>query len=102
MNDSMNAVRSEQDSVLLRRLFPSEGQTQPFHYAQDGESCDLHAHVNGFGVVGGVLAAMYVPVQRFDHLYDMETAWRRGTLFEELDKPFYGSGKEGGCRGYEK
>ena len=40
------------------------------------------------------LAMMYVPYQRFENLYDEEKALQRGTLFEELDLPFYG-GKGG-------
>jgi len=40
------------------------------------------------------LAMMYVPYQRFENLYDEEKALSRGTLFAELDMPFYG-GKRG-------
>lgn len=40
------------------------------------------------------LAMAYVPYQRFERLYDGEKALERGTLFEELDLPFYG-GKRG-------
>ena len=43
------------------------------------------------------LAMMYVPYQRFEKLYDGEKALSRGTLFEELDLPFYG-GKRGNGR----
>ncbi len=43
------------------------------------------------------LAMMYVPFQRFERLYDGEKALSRGTLFEELDLPFYG-GKRGNER----
>ena len=53
----------------------------------------------GFGVEGGVLAAVWVPLNRFADLYDADTALRRGTLFAALDKPFYGAGKEVDCRG---
>ena len=40
------------------------------------------------------LAMAYVPYQRFENLYDEEKALSRGTLFAELDMPFYG-GKRG-------
>ena len=43
------------------------------------------------------LAMAYVPFQRFEKLYDGEKALERGTLFEELDLPFYG-GKGGKTR----
>lgn len=67
-------------------------------------ACDdeSDARVCGFGVEGGVVAAVYVPMQTFDGVYDMATAMRRGTMFEALDKPFYGDGREVDCRGREK
>lgn len=40
------------------------------------------------------LAMMYVPFQRFENTYEPEKALERGTLFQELDMPFYG-GKRG-------
>ena len=43
------------------------------------------------------LAMMYVPYQRFDNLYEPEKALERGTLFAELDLPFYG-GKRGNAK----
>lgn len=43
------------------------------------------------------LAMMYVPFQRFENLYDPEKALERGTLFAELDLPFYG-GKRGNAK----
>lgn len=65
-----------------------------------GASCPMQkqsytddAH-EGFGIRGGILAALYMPLQQYDDLYDEETALRRGTLFRALDLPFYG-GKEG-------
>lgn len=36
------------------------------------------------------LGMMYVPFQRFENLYDGEKALERGTLFADLDMPFYG------------
>lgn len=43
------------------------------------------------------LGMMYVPFQRFENLYSDEKALERGTLFEELDFPFYGA-KRGNAR----
>ncbi len=43
------------------------------------------------------LAMMYVPYQRFENLYEPEKALERGTLFADLDLPFYGS-KKGAIR----
>ena len=36
------------------------------------------------------LAMMYVPVQEWQDIYEQDTALERGTLFAQLDKPFYG------------
>lgn len=67
-----------------------------------GCAYDEQKHVCGFGVENAVLAAVYLPMQKFEGVYDKETALRRGTMFEALDKPFYGDGREVDCRGREK
>lgn len=36
------------------------------------------------------LAMAYMPMQKFEKLYDVDYALDRGTLFKELDKPFTG------------
>jgi hypothetical protein len=41
------------------------------------------------------LAMVYSPVQEYRMIYDPEIALVNGTIFEELDKPFYC----GSCRG---
>ena len=54
------------------------------------------------GVEGRALAMVYAPIQQWRNAYDPHTALHRGTLFRELDMPFYGSKKtdRGGiCRG---
>lgn len=38
------------------------------------------------------LAMAYVPWQTWRDIYDAEKAFCRGTIFEELDKPFLGKG----------
>ena len=40
------------------------------------------------------LAMAYVPWQMWRNIYDTDKAFCRGTIFEELDMPFYG---KGGC-----
>ncbi len=40
------------------------------------------------------LAAAYVPMQRWRALYTPQDGFPRGTIFEELDKPFLG---KAGC-----
>lgn len=43
------------------------------------------------------LAMAYVPMQRFENLYDDEKGFEVGTVFAALDKPFFGA-KIGGRR----
>ena len=43
-----------------------------------------------------VLAMAYVPWQEWKNLYSAEKAFCKGTIFEDLDKPF--SGKGGCCK----
>lgn len=40
------------------------------------------------------LAMAYVPRQNWNHLYEIEKGFQKGTIFEKLDKPFLG---KGGC-----
>lgn len=44
---------------------------------------------------GMPLAMAYVPWQEWQNIYDAEKGFCRGTIFEELDKPFCGIG---GCQ----
>lgn len=39
---------------------------------------------------GCALAMAYVPIQKFQKIYPSEVGFERGTVFEELDKPFIG------------
>lgn len=48
-----------------------------------------------FGIKGGIPAAVYVAIEDFDEIYDLDTAFQRGTLFHDLDKPFYGYREDG-------
>lgn len=38
------------------------------------------------------IAMAYVPWQQWTRLYRMDQGFHRGTIFEELDKPFLGAG----------
>ena len=57
-----------------------------------------------WGLENYPLAMVYSPLQKFEKLYDTETALCNGTIFEELDLPFngasvYNASKGGFCRG---
>ena len=54
------------------------------------------------GVTERSLAMVYAPIQYWRDAYEPEMALKRGTLFRELDMPFYGkkrSGEGGNCYG---
>ena len=58
-----------------------------------GSSCegdDDGAAGAGACLAGVSLAMVYAPVQRFQGLYEPEEALSRGTIFQELEKPFLG------------
>ena len=52
--------------------------------------CGEPAVERSYGLRGYPLASVYSPLQEFRELYDAETALKRGTVFKELDLPFYG------------
>lgn len=43
---------------------------------------------------GAVIAMAKVPKQKWNQPYDMAMALKQGTIFPELDKPFYMGGDE--------
>ncbi|MBQ8627509.1 MAG: spore coat associated protein CotJA [Agathobacter sp.] len=45
-----------------------------------------------------VIAMAYVPWQNMNQVYEPARALRAGTLFPELEKPFYGSMRKGARR----
>lgn len=47
-----------------------------------------------------VLAMASVPTQKWGEIYDSETALKRGTIFKELDLPFYTGCENGGGDSY--
>ena len=61
----------------------------------------MNTEYHTWGLEGYPLAMVYAPLQKFDNLYDKETALGQGTLFSELDLPFMGESvvKGGGCHG---
>ena len=57
--------------------------------------CDNAAHAEDYGCTG--LSMAFVPEQEFDELNTAEEALCRGSLFRNLDMPFYGQ-KRRGCK----
>lgn len=50
----------------------------------DKESCMVNSCLNGYS-----LAMAYCPDQEFDNLFEVDEALSHGTLFRELEFPFY-------------
>ncbi len=72
------------------------GENMPHSCRREDSDCG-HGEdgMNGFS-----LAMVYSPHQHWRNLYDEETGLKRGTIFEELDKPFHGPAcMGGGCNG---
>jgi hypothetical protein len=44
-------------------------------------------------LAGQSLAMVYSPLQEFDNLYEPDAGLCAGTIFRELEKPFWGSGR---------
>lgn len=60
------------------------------------EKCRMHGEDK---LAGLPLAMAYVPMQEWRNLYDLEDGFDRGTLFRELDFPFYPTAcPRKGCR----
>ena len=58
-----------------------------------GSDCHEHAcSDNTSNISMQVLAMAYVPIQKFQCLYDPPKGLHAGTIFAELDKPFLGTG----------
>lgn len=60
--------------------------------ANDGVYVDTDNTVGSHTCNDMVLAMAYIPVQRFNTLFEIEEGFARGTVFPELEKPFMGGG----------
>ena len=66
-----------------------EGEYRPVNTVPR-ESCDMGRAKISYNGCPAPLAIVYSPYQPFENLYDEETALCRGTLFKDIDLPFYG------------
>ena len=95
-NDTM-IPRDRISDDMLRRMLDGDGM-RPMPNAQNTRP-EMR---KTWGLTGYPLASVYAPLQSFHKLYDMESALKHGTLFEELDLPFMGesvANMGGTCRG---
>ena len=88
----------EQFSKFLRNPRRSSNDVTPCN-SNNTTSNSSNGSVNGGS--NKSLAMVYAVKQAWQSIYDPEIALINGTIFEELDKPFYKSGcsLNGGCRG---
>lgn len=56
-----------------------------------GEEIGRPAHSQNDCMSGRSLAMVYSPCQEFEGLYEGAAALAAGTIFRELEKPFYGA-----------
>lgn len=71
---------------IFSTLYPAEKE-------DDTYAVPVSANINRSAFpVNTPLAMAYVPFQKFGNVFEPEVAFRTGTLFPELDKPFLGSG----------
>lgn len=61
-----------------------------------------HPQYQGNGVWGKPLAMVYSPIQIFRNIYDPEDALSHGTIFKELDFPWYPTACSGCNDNYRK
>ena len=107
MEENTMSPRERIDESVMRRMIDDRSNgcrgkcgrscAQPRESAPGCASEATHT----WGLTDHPLASVYAPLQSFRNLYDHETAFERGTIFAELDKPFVCGGMtEGGkCRG---
>ena len=56
-----------------------------------GEESGVSARMQNDCMAGRSLAMVYSPCQEFEGLYEGAAALAAGTIFRELEKPFYGA-----------
>lgn len=88
MNNGMAPGSAPSPYSGNRNMNSRSSDQQP--YRDTSSCCDRDDVLEGMP-----LAMAYVPWQNWRKIYEPEKAFCRGTIFEELDKPFQGIG---GCQ----
>lgn len=86
--------RDEHDDCTCR-VHQHDNCTEQRHHnsctEQNSNECDTYTAEFNYA-----LAMVYPPEQSFQNLYCVEDGFTAGTIFRELDKPFYGPKCHGG------
>ena len=73
----------------------SSGRQTDFRAAvslSSGRQCEEDCTRSNDFLKGTALAMAYVPWQQWQNIYEICRGFERGTIFEDLDKPFTGKG----------
>lgn len=94
--ESSHARNSLDNCNQRRNCGCTAGSTSRRSACMPGNRCTVHGEDQLSGLP---LAMAYVPLQEWRNLYDLESGFNEGTLFKELDFPFYpASCPRKGCR----
>lgn len=85
---------SEQDCSCQRNRSMNRSVEPQCEYDSMMKNRRVHGHKHA-GVDSMTVAMQYVPWQHWDQIYCPEEGLQYGTIFPELNKPFYG---RGACR----
>lgn len=88
--------RDRLDPSILERMM-QQNCAVPTMEHQEAPSCPYEPE-NETITNGVSLAMVYSPEQFWQNLYNEEEGFMQGTIFKELDKPFYGPKCQGGRR----
>lgn len=90
MNNGGCTPRDRMDSRLIERL---RAERAEHHHRSEIRATETAEETGEFNFA---LAMVYSPVQEWQNLYSVEEGLCEGTIFRELNKPFYGPRCNGG------
>ena len=93
MGNNMNSMMHQREMMYQRDMrMPRTRMPEPCNNGCDmnRKPCDDDCSQDRDMIYGMPLAMAYVPWQRFGCTYEPEQALQAGTIFPELDLPFYG------------
>lgn len=89
-NYRYNSPNCTRQNMPRRNMMPVQ---TPCQRPTDNTCCDDRQSCDE--LIGMPLAMAYVPWSQWRNIYEVRKGFSRGTIFEDLDKPFHGIG---GCQ----
>ena len=74
-------------------LFQPVGMSVPLSRGRSGTPSSTGETCENPTLAGHSLAMVYSPLQEFENLYEPEAGLCAGTVFRDLEKPFWGAGR---------